>query len=190
MSTTEAQLNRVMKKIERLAAYHARNYHFDADEARQEARIIAWKTIEKHPDISDERLISTVSFRIRDLIHGYGSGETYLTGEPRRESRNKPVEPLKARLHDAFDEQEADNPAYVVADSTEAHELVYHGAQITRALDALSDRQREVFMLGLDGYNDTEIGQELGISRQAVSIYRNRARASLQTRLSCLRPCA
>jgi RNA polymerase sigma-70 factor (ECF subfamily) len=55
--------------------------------------------------------------------------------------------------------------------------------RLLRAVRQLSDAQREVILLSLEGLAQAEIGEVLGITENAVAVRLNRARQSLRARL-------
>ena len=65
------------------------------------------------------------------------------------------------------------------SDEGEGMSQMNDAADIHYALKRLSKRQREVVELILEGYNEVEIAEELGVSQQAISQILKRARCML-----------
>ncbi|HKO93696.1 MAG TPA: sigma-70 family RNA polymerase sigma factor [Polyangiaceae bacterium] len=90
---------------------------------------------------------------------------------------------LKNRPHlpeDAAAEHSSD-----AATPEDAAERARLRAQIESALDALSDEQREVFMLrDMEGLSAAEVAESLGLSVEAVKSRLHRARSSLRAALA------
>ncbi|MBQ6237842.1 MAG: sigma-70 family RNA polymerase sigma factor [Bacteroidales bacterium] len=123
----------------------------------QEVAIDIWNNLDKlRPDATPSQERAWVGWRARSVFFRIGR------------TRQLPTEPLTDEIANS-----------VVAD--ESHRL----AEILEGcMSSLSDGERQMMQLYLDGYNAEEIGQQIGVSRDAV--YQRMHRAINKMRYSVL----
>lgn len=123
----------------------------------QEVAIDIWNNLDKlRPDATPSQERAWVGWRARSVFFRIGR------------TRQLPTEPLTDEIANS-----------VVAD--ESHRL----AEILEGcMSSLSDGERQMMQLYLDGYNAEEIGQQIGVSRDAV--YQRMHRAINKMRYSIL----
>lgn len=137
-------------------------YGRDAAEAQdfyQEICYAIWRAL---PSFRGEASLKTFVWRI---AHNRG-----LTLRARRPRRGEGEQPLAAVA------DPGPSPQQVVEDRDRQERLLV-------AVRELSDTQREVVLLSLEGLSQAEIGEVLGLTENAVAVRLNRARQALRGRL-------
>ncbi len=129
----------------------------------QEALIIIY---EKYRDIEFEKGILPWAYGVLDRVMNGDYRTTTRRQNILAENRNEVV-----KIHQAH---------YSAEDEVTTSEL---SAEVWRALNQLSSKEKEIFRLKMEGYSGEEIQRKLGISRTALDVTVFRGRKKLREKL-------
>lgn len=136
----------------------------------------------------DEDLFSTGIFGLVKAVNSYnpekGKFKTYAPHVIQNEilmSLRKKTVPVAFSLDESFFMDDGDSVPYseMIADDKDFVEEILFQHSIANNLAGLSDRERIVIEMSLQGNKQREIGEMLGISQRYVSKIINKARAQI-----------
>ena len=153
---------------------------------------IAWKTLPKSSTYGERRadVIQRVLERVETT---YNPTKARLSTFVTMVARGAAVDVMKAELRRAGiptkNNASSNSPPLAGKDveDTGFEELGFDRADlhsdVARVMATLTDRERTICQLVMEGYTDPEIGEQLGISKQRV----HQLRVGLRSKFECLR---